>query len=140
MFEIDGVTVRVARWATRKEQTVKGYEWTDKQPEFEKRIESDLRKAVLALYNEKWRVAYIGNDAKSYQHILTAFQAAYENNNRPNNMTLYSHNDSFGHLMALSITPASVPYCAFSTQWYETDQSPLRFGLIAWIHGDKPLK
>ena len=86
----------------------------------------------------KWRVAHIGGDAKSHDDFVAAFERAYKANNEPDNMAMFSHNDSFGTLMAVSITPQSVPYCPFSADWSEAE-NPCDYGLVGWVAGDPKL-
>lgn len=87
-----------------------------------------------------WRVAYIGNDPKAEKQILTQFESAYEANNKPDGMVMYSHSDSYGKLAAVSITPESIAYCPFSADWTEQDKAPFDFGNAGWVAGDPRLK
>ena len=89
----------------------------------------------------KWRVAHLSpNDVTSHDQFVSQFQRAYQANGNPKNMAMFSHNDSFGTLMAVSITPESVPYCQFSGDWSEQDKSPFDFGNVGWVAGDESLK
>jgi hypothetical protein len=89
---------------------------------------------------EKWRVAHLGDtDKRSYDEFVAAFERAYEANNKPEGMAMFSHNDSLGHLMGVSITPQSIPYCPFSADWAE-DSNAAVFGNVGWVAGDVRLK
>ena len=88
----------------------------------------------------KWRIAHLAADAQSYNDFVAAFEQAYRANNEPKFMAMFSHVDSLGTLMAVSITPQSVPYCSFSSDWEETSKSPLDFGYVGWVAGDVQLK
>ena len=66
---------------------------------------------------------------------LSNFQRAYEANNRPENMAMYSHNDSDGRFLGLSITPESTSYCPFASGWSE-----VIIGNSSWVAGDPRLK
>lgn len=87
----------------------------------------------------KWRIAYLANDVKVHGQFVDLFRRAYEASSKPEGMALYTHNDSFGAVMAISITPQSVPHCPFSSSWSEVPM-PGDFGLIGWTAGDERLK
>ena len=73
---------------------------------------------------EKWRVAALGaKDAKLLEAFVDLFTSAYEANNKPDNMSMFTHNDSFGTVMGVSITPQSIRYCPFSGNWIEMTKS-----------------
>lgn len=84
----------------------------------------------------KWRVAHLGGNVQSYNDFVGAFKQAYEANGKPDYMAMFSHVDSLGFLMAVSITPQSVPYCPFSLDWSEPIKPPTDFGHIGWVGGD----
>lgn len=89
---------------------------------------------------QEWRVAHIGsNDTASHDKFIADFKQAYANNNQPKGMAMYNHTDSDGKLMAVSITPVSVPFCAFSENWSKQSKRP-DFGFVGWIAGDGSLK
>lgn len=88
----------------------------------------------------KWRIAYLSaNDAKSYNDFVTWFEQAYQANNRPTGMAMFSHNDSTGFTTAVSITPQSVPYCPFSNNWSESAMPP-NYGHAGWVAGDVQMR
>jgi hypothetical protein len=87
----------------------------------------------------KWRIAHIANDPKVHDEFVEIFTRAYEANNKPAGMAMYTHNDSLGGVMAVSITPQSVPYCPFSANWSEI-ANPGNFGAVGWTAGDVRLK
>jgi len=59
-------------------------------------------------------------DTNSYDQFVSDFEHAYAVNNHPNGMSMFSHHDSYGTLMAVSITPESIPFCPFSADWSES--------------------
>jgi hypothetical protein len=88
---------------------------------------------------EKWRMAALANDANLLEAFVDLFTSAYEANNKPDNMAMFTHNDSFGAVMGVSITPQSIPYCPFSVNWIEIT-NPGEFGLVGWAAGGVRLK
>ena len=91
--------------------------------------------------HQVWHVAHIGsNDTATHDKFVADFKQAYANNNQPKGMAMYSHTDSFGKLMAVSITPASIPFCPFSANWSEQSKPPSDFGHVGWVAGDERLK
>lgn len=89
---------------------------------------------------KEWRVAHLGGNNKSYHDFVFAFEQAYEANGRPDNMAMFSHVDSLGILMAVSITPESVAHCPFSNDWSASNKPPLDFGNVGWVAGDRAPK
>jgi hypothetical protein len=84
----------------------------------------------------KWRIAHLSpNDATSYNDFVTWFEQAYQANNKPTGMAMFSHNDSTGFTIGVSITPQSVPHCPFSSDWSESATRP-DYGHAGWVAGD----
>jgi len=63
------------------------------------------------------------------------FEQAYQANNKPTGMAMFSHNDSSGFTIGVSVTPQSVPYCPFSSEWSESATRP-DYGHAGWVAGD----
>jgi hypothetical protein len=89
--------------------------------------------------DQKWRIAHFGEDDQLEKQFIAAFEQAYLSNGKPKNMAMFSHVDSLGRRMALSITPESNPYCPFSADWDEWI-SPTDFGNLGWVAGDKSVR
>jgi hypothetical protein len=87
----------------------------------------------------KWRIAHL-SDPNTEVVFVAKFNEAYKANDKPADMAMFSHNDSFGTLMAVSITPESVQYCPFSLNWYEQHKAPFDFGNVGWVAGDERRK
>lgn len=91
--------------------------------------------------SDKWRIAHLrANDTKSHDVFVSQFKQAYQASGKPDGMAMFSHTDSFGALMAVSITSQSVPYCPFSDDWSEPGNPPTDFGNLGWVAGDVRLK
>jgi hypothetical protein len=92
---------------------------------------------------EKWRIAHLGSGetaSKSEDQIVSEFNRIYEAAGKPKGMALFSHTTT--NSSALSMTPASLPYCASSrtfANWGEFDNPP-GFGYSKWRAGDESLK
>jgi hypothetical protein len=92
---------------------------------------------------EKGRIAHLGNGveaSKTEGKIVVEFKRIYEDAGKPKGMALFSH--AVIGSSALSMTPASVPYCASSptfTPWQEFD-NPHGYGGSRWLAGDESLK
>jgi hypothetical protein len=88
---------------------------------------------------KKSRIAYLGGDPRPYKEIVSRFERAYVDSRKPDSMAMFSHTDSTGMLMAVSITPQAVLHCPFSATWAETD-NPFDYGHVGWAGDDPRLK
>lgn len=87
----------------------------------------------------KWRIAHLADNPKAERQLVSDFQKAYLAANKPNGMAMFSHVDTTGMFMGISISPEAAPYCPFSATWEECDDAR-SFGNSGWIAGDERLK
>ncbi len=78
--------------------------------------------------NNKDLIQYFrgANEREAEERIFAEFTRAYEENNRPKGMAMFNHN-AMG-ISALSISAASVPFCAELLKFGEWSEQTETFG------------
>ncbi len=96
-----------------------------------------LNPEVIFMANNKDLIHYFrgANEREAEERIFAEFNRAYQKNNCPKGMALFSHNAD--GISALSISAASVPFCAELLKLDEWSEVTELFGYRVCVAGDK---